>query len=359
MNKKLLSLIALAGLFASVGCTPSNNSTGTSSTPTNNSSSVEKYSSTVLENTENTYVLHGMNIVDGKENGWNGKADDLYKATTMTPTSVKAISEISTELADTLNTKNLNHLYVLENVEFGTRDAGYTKPTMIEGKRYLVNGSYTFKVTEVSYDAEDEVYAELKWLPDPHKYHVESLTPTTYYAPVWQEALDDNGFSWASDPSCIGGAGTYTVVLAAYKEISTAEVPGYGVALIKTADGVAATEDVQEDYSAPATEPEAPAWVAADHTYGIIGSFNSWNGDIAMTETDGVWSAEVTLDADSQIKVRADGAWDVSWGAESVVEPEAMKGTGNILVADAGTYTVSISNFTADAKAEVRVAKVA
>ena len=53
------------------------------------------------------------------ENGWNGKSEDLYKATTMTATSIKAISEISTELADTLNTKNLNHLYVLENVEFG------------------------------------------------------------------------------------------------------------------------------------------------------------------------------------------------------------------------------------------------
>ena len=353
MNKKLLSLIALAGLFVGAGCSFNNNSTNNASSP------AEKYSSTVLANTENTYVLHGMNIVDGKENGWNGKSEDLYKATTMTATSVKAISEISTELADTLNTKNLNHLYVLENVEFGTRDAGYTKPTMINGKRYIVNGSYTFKVTEVSYDAEDEVYAELKWLPDPKKYHVESLTPDTYYAPVWQEATDENGFSWASDPSCNGGAGTYTVVLAAYNDVSTAEVPGYGVALIKTAEGVAATEDVQEDYTEPEPAPDPEAWVAADHTYGLIGTFNSWGGDVAMTENNGVWSAEYTFEANAKFKVRADGAWDVSWGAEAVVEPAAMKGTGDIVVAEAGTYNITISNFTAEATAEIRVTKVA
>ena len=355
MNKKLLSLIALAGLFVGAGCSFNNNSTNNASSP------AEKYSSTVLANTENTYVLHGQHMVGDLVNGWNGKSEDLYKATTMTATSFAGISEISTEVADLLLTKDVKYLYTIE-ATFGVNDANWGDGSpfaMIDGKRYQVNGSYAFKVTEVSYDAEDEVYAELKWLPDPHKYHVESLTADTLFMPRWTEEVDENGFSWGNNPVCIGGAGTYKVIFAEYNTVSTSENAGYGVALVKTAEGVAATENVQIDYTEPEPAPEPEAWVAADHTYGLIGTFNSWGGDVAMTENNGVWSAEYTFEANAKFKVRADGAWDVSWGAEAVVEPAAMKGTGDIVVAEAGTYNITISNFTAEATAEIRVTKVA
>ena len=341
MNKKLLSGLALLGVLVGAGCAP-------------------KYDDTVLANPENIYVLHGNHKVGDEVNGWNGKSDDLYKATTLTATSFAGVAEISKEVADTLLTKDVKYLYTIE-ATFGVNDAGWdTNPfAMIDGKRYQVNGSYAFKITEVSYDEEDQVYAELKWLPDPHKYHVESLTPDTFFAPKWQEAVDENGFSWADNPVCIGGAGTYKVIFAEYNTVSTSEAAGYGVALVKVAEGTAATENVQVDYTEPEPAPEPEAWVAADHTYGLIGSFNSWGADVAMTETDGVWSAEYTFEANTEFKVRADGAWDVSWGAEAVVEPEAMKGTGNIVVAEAGTYTVTISNFTAEGNAEIRVTKAA
>ena len=61
----------------------------------------------------------------------------------------------------------------------------------------------------------------------------------------------------------------------------------------------------------------APAFVPAEHTFGVIGGFNDWGGDVAMTDDDGDGIYEATVDAAGsyEFKVRADGAWDYSWGA--------------------------------------------
>ena len=51
-------------------------------------------------------------------------------------------------------------------------------------------------------------------------------------------------------------------------------------------------------------------------TLGVIGGFNSWGGDVAMTNNGGIYSAAIgDLAAGTEFKVRADGAWDLSWGA--------------------------------------------
>lgn len=58
-------------------------------------------------------------------------------------------------------------------------------------------------------------------------------------------------------------------------------------------------------------------------TYGVIGDFNSWGGDVALTDValtdedgDGLYTATVSVPAEgSSYKVRANGVWDYSWGA--------------------------------------------
>lgn len=53
-------------------------------------------------------------------------------------------------------------------------------------------------------------------------------------------------------------------------------------------------------------------------TYGVIGDFNSWSGDVALTDDDGdgLYTATVSVpEAGSSYKVRANGGWDYSWGA--------------------------------------------
>ena len=52
------------------------------------------------------------------------------------------------------------------------------------------------------------------------------------------------------------------------------------------------------------------------HTFGVIGGFNNWSGDVAMTDDDGdgVYEAVIDVVGTYEFKVRADGAWEYSWG---------------------------------------------
>ena len=54
-------------------------------------------------------------------------------------------------------------------------------------------------------------------------------------------------------------------------------------------------------------------------TYGVIGDFNTWEGDVALTDEDGdgLYTATVSVPvpeegASSTYKVRANGGWDYS-----------------------------------------------
>ena len=144
------------------------------------------------------------------------------------------------------------------------------------------------------------------------------------FMPVWQEEADENGFSWASNPVVIGGSGLYTLVIAQYANASSPENPGYGIGLV-----------LKEEQEGIAYE-EVLEFVPADHTYGIIGSFegSEWGSDVAMEDNgDGTWTGEVELKAGDEFKVRADGDWTYSWG----------DGADNLKCEEDGTYVVTIS----------------
>lgn len=334
MNKKLLSGLALLGVLVGAGCAP-------------------KYDDTVLANAESLYVAHGQYKIGDLENGWDGKSDELYQASSLTATSVAAVAEYSVEIADALKTKDVKYLYSID-VTFGTNDAGWTTRVMkADGKKYEINGSYAFKVAKVSYDEEDKVYAETQWVSDPHTAHLESLTPSNFFVPTWVETPDENGFDWSQNPACIGGAGTYTLVFAEYNTISTAEAAGFGIGLYKKAEGTAATEDV-----------EVVAYVADDHTYGLIGAYGgyNWDTDTDLTGSNGSYACTVELAVGDQVKVRADKDWTYSWGyaaVNSAPEGAFADNSGNIECKVAGTYTITISGFQDDASAKIDITAAA
>ena len=78
-------------------------------------------------------------------------------------------------------------------------------------------------------------------------------------------------------------------------------------------------------------------------TAGLAGGFagSDWGTDVAM-EADGenVWKGEAELKAGDEFKVRADGAWDNSWGVDG------FNGANLVCEAD-GTYVITIT-FDAD-----------
>jgi len=308
--KKLLTILLSVLMIASLAAC-------------SNGGGQDSKSGTLADDTHAAWVVHGQYLLaDGTENGWNGKDTAVYEASTMTAASLDDIKALDAALFEALSSKEVKYLYMTD-VIFGTNDAGWTTDALIDGKMFKANGSYAFKVAQCSTDKDGDkvVYAEDQWISDPKTAYAESLTPSTLFMPIWQEEADENGFSWASNPVVTAGPGLYTIVCAQYNAVSAAGTPGYGIGIVKKEDkdGIAYEEIVE--------------WVAADHTYGVIGSFNEWAEDVAMEAgEEGTWTALVDLKANDELKVRADGAWDYNWGA----------GSENVVVEEDGTYLVTI-----------------
>ena len=85
---------------------------------------------------------------------------------------------------------------------------------------------------------------------------------------------------------------------------------------------------------------------------GVIGDFNGWGGDLAMTQvTPHNWYAVGTV-TDGGLKFRANNGWDINWGASLSVSDSQFYGQGvqngdNIRV-PAGTYAFFMNDITGE-----------
>ena len=76
--------------------------------------------------------------------------------------------------------------------------------------------------------------------------------------------------------------------------------------------------------------------------WNIIGLNDDWNNDILATEDNGVWTAYITAEADTEFKWRKDGGWDADFGGTMAAFGEpfaAVAGGGNIAI-PAGFFKV-------------------
>ena len=89
--------------------------------------------------------------------------------------------------------------------------------------------------------------------------------------------------------------------------------------------------------------------------WNIIGLNGDWENDIRATESNGVWTAYITAEGDTEFKWRKDGGWDENFGGTFVKlgEPfEAVPGGDNIKVAagfwkvvlDTNNGTITVDN---------------
>lgn len=94
---------------------------------------------------------------------------------------------------------------------------------------------------------------------------------------------------------------------------------------------------------------------------GVVGDFNSWGSDVVMnfdTEKQVFW-ADVEFPAEGGFKVRADGAWDVSWGVATTgaASTSGILDGGNNITAPAGSYRLYVNlNNSAEMTWELNVA---
>ncbi len=86
-------------------------------------------------------------------------------------------------------------------------------------------------------------------------------------------------------------------------------------------------------------------------TVGLIGAFNDWAGDVALTPTEGtnshIWYTTYTFAADTQCKLRANADWGTNWGTASSNDGDPLYSAmgvsvagGKNMIETAGTYVV-------------------
>ena len=97
-------------------------------------------------------------------------------------------------------------------------------------------------------------------------------------------------------------------------------------------------EVLDESGAAVVAEPTPEPDPNATHTWAVIGAID-WDTDIPMKEKDGVWMVVVALKAETQFKVRADGAWDLNYG---ITEGATVAGGDNVAIEEDGTYLIKI-----------------
>jgi hypothetical protein len=314
MNKKLLSVVLSATcVIALAACGGSNDAT-------------------ILADADHaTYCVVGpsQTTIGGESIAW-----DYSEAGVMTASSRNDLKEVSLDLYNDLKAVKLSSLYILEDVVIGAEAAGYNKTALLDGDLVQADGALTLKTASINYDAVDDVYSIDEWLVSPEHYG-ETLTPDTYWCSPHYETPDENGFSHASDPVVVSGAGSYTVVLARYVDTKE-DGSTLGIGLV-----------LQE--ANPEGQQVTPIVPVDVTSLGAIGSFaasEGWTKEVALTKNEeDVWEGDVDAVAGNEFKIRANGAWTYSWGFAAVTEAAAgiiSDVGGNIGAVADGTYHISI-----------------
>ena len=314
MNKKLLSVVLSATcVIALAACGGSNDAT-------------------ILADADHaTYCVVGpsQTTIGGESIAW-----DYSEAGVMTASSRNDLKEVSLDLYNDLKAVKLSSLYILEDVVIGAEAAGYNKTALLDGALVQADGALTLKTASINYDAVDDVYSIDEWLVSPEHYG-ETLTPDTFWCSPHYETPDENGFSHASDPVVVGGAGSYTVVLARYVDTKE-DGSTLGIGLV-----------LQE--ANPEGQQVTPIVPVDVTSLGAIGSFaasEGWTVEAALTKNEeDVWEGDVEAVAGNEFKIRANGAWTYSWGFAAVTVAAAgiiSNVDGNIGAVADGTYHISI-----------------
>lgn len=150
----------------------------------------------------------------------------------MKAASVADVAKVDKKVADKLAKKtNLKALYVYEGLEVkdDVADWGTNPKALVNGEVKSFKPSHAVKV--VRYDSSKD---ERQFVSDPHTAHAEALTDN-FFVPVWQEELDEHGFSWADNTVITSEAGTYSIIFAEYSNASTKEAAQFGLGAVKTA----------------------------------------------------------------------------------------------------------------------------
>lgn len=295
-----------------------------------------KYSEDILAAPDEN-VLHYMGQVTG---GWSATEANVMEAT-----SLAKVAEVDQAVAKKLNKKKLDYLYMKAGLTYGVESGGWKANFKKDGKIWQADASYTVKALQTDKDGEENI----QWISDPHTAHAEALNDNVFF-PTWVEEADADGFAWDQNPVVTGGAGVYTLIVAKYKDVSTATKPGFGMALVKTAELEGIAYEAQFVF---------------DH-YRLVGSINGWNANdtAEALQFNGDDELVYTFAAEDQFQViQADAEGNGTWTGQlafEAMDPNSPAGasfagagddgaSGNFKCIVAGEYKLAVK----DGKVEI------
>ena len=86
-------------------------------------------------------------------------------------------------------------------------------------------------------------------------------------------------------------------------------------------------------------------WSYQVRNFALIGSFNNWADDepIFWDEDNWVFTITKDFDAGTEFKWRANGSWDINYGASDADDGTLVQDGANIVLEDAGNYTIILN----------------
>ena len=233
--KKFLKMLLMA--FMITGCEfnivlpqGNNNSKTSSSSNISSDNYVIEEDKVLVDESCDGWLSRGEHIANGITTNWEYNTND-FDALKMKPVSFKDVKKISEEVASSLSNRKLKHLYT-STIEFGTIESSWTCKALVNGEVKTLNGNYSFKITKVDIDENNE-HLTTMWIPYFLYANCETLTPDTLFMPPFQEEPDEFGFSGYDNAVCIGGKGVYQLIAAEYYVDQDSEVSEFGLALVK------------------------------------------------------------------------------------------------------------------------------
>jgi len=114
--------------------------------------------------------------------------------------------------------------------------------------------------------------------------------------------------------------------------------PDAGTATVIETSGLKISTKIGGEDPGPGPEPQPVSG------WNIIGLNGDWENDILASENNGVWTAFITAEADTDFKWRKDAAWDENYGGvmASFNTPFAAEAGGANIAVPAGFYMVTL-----------------
>ena len=338
MKKIIFSIFALALLaFALVSCGEDQPQDQPQDQPTTQDVTARDV---LLEDATKNQMY---NVTNQHYNAWNNFNVEGQKPEDSQMKAAKINDVKNQALADLLAARDIKYLYVFEGFQAGTEEvwAGWTTKAVKGGELAVLDGSYAVKaiVTSVKEIEGVVTYSAKTWMPDTNfKFYAENLTPDALWlTPNYSEVADEQGFDWTANPTLIGGAGEYTIVLAVYGKNAPKDANGNAYS---GAFAAFKTKDLAEY-----VKPSDQSVVAEGDVVGVIGANGDWNNDVVMTlNADGKYEAEVEFTTPDdkgkfEFKIRLNHDWASNWGNAD---------GSNASVPAAGKYKVVFNPYTTE-----------